>query len=174
MNTPTENAHRRADGGEADKTLRLIASLPGPEGLEDRVKMALHATSRRDRVLRWPSGSRSGGGGRIHGGWMHGTVARCAAVAAIVFVVAGGGWGVYSRVQPVVAPRAVALPHVTTPGGFSSAGAMRTPQTLSGTVLSHPVTGATKQVNARVNKESRASQKQQKRVQIQKSKNVAK
>lgn len=170
MNTPTENTHHCADGGEADKTLRLIASLPGPEGLEDRVKIALHGTSRRGRVLRWPAGSRLGGGG-----WIHGTVARCAAAAAIVFVVAGGGWGVYSRVQPTPAPRAIAMPHVTAPGGFSNAGAMRTPQTLSGTVLSHPVTGATKQNIATVNKDSRASQKkgQQKKGKIDQSRKVA-
>ncbi len=175
MNTPTENARRRADGGEADKTLRLIASLPGPEGLEDRVKIALHATSRRGRVLRWPGGLGSSGRGWIQGGWMHRTVTRCAAAAAIVFVVAGGGWGVYSHVQPAPAPRAVALPHVTAPGGFSNAGAMRTPQTLNGTVLSHPLTGATKQANATVNKDFRASQKkgQQKKRKIDQSRKVA-
>jgi hypothetical protein len=46
-----------------------------------------------------------------------------------------GGWGVYSRVQPAQSPKVIAMPQrVNTPGGFSNAGAMRTPQTLNGPV----------------------------------------
>jgi hypothetical protein len=55
---------------------------------------------------------------------------RSAAAAAIVFVVAGGGWGIYTRVQ--TARGIVATPHIAAPSGFSSAGAMRTPNTLNG------------------------------------------
>ncbi len=158
MNTPTEKSagRDRTHGGEADKTLRLIASLPAPQGLEDRVNSGLHSVAQRGRVLHWPGGSHSGGG------WTHGAMARCAAAAAIVFVVGGGGWGVYSRVQPPQEPRAIAIPHVAAPGGFSNAGAMRTPQTLSGPILSHPVTGTMKQTEPNVKKDSHTFQKHRK------------
>ena len=67
-------------------------------------------------------------------------VMRATAAAAIVFVVAGGGWGVYSRVQPVAQPKVIAMPApINAAGGFKSAGAMRTPQTLQGPVLARPV-----------------------------------
>jgi hypothetical protein len=112
-------------------TLRLIANLPAPEGLEDRVYANLRAaqqtTPRKGRLLAWPAmpwPSRD---------WM-----RSAAAAAIVLVVAGGGWGIYTRVQP--ARSIAAPPHVAAPAGFSSAGAMRTPNTLNGPVVKHPAT----------------------------------
>ena len=71
---------------------------------------------------------------------------RAAAAAAIVFVVVGGGWGVYSRVQPPAQSKVIVMPQrVNGAGGFSSAGAMRTPQTLNGPVLAHPVTTMPKQ-----------------------------
>ena len=35
----------------AEETLRLIANLPAPDGLEDRVHAALNAMPRRSRVL---------------------------------------------------------------------------------------------------------------------------
>ncbi len=48
MNTPPRNAFipRTEDAGEAEKTLRLIASLPAPEGLEDRMNAGLQEFSR--------------------------------------------------------------------------------------------------------------------------------
>ena len=120
--------------GEADETtLRLIAGLPAPEGLEDRVKAGCAAHSSADGpLLHWPlaRGDRRAAG--CTGGC--GTFAR-SALAAIVFVVAGGGWEVYSRVQPAQEPKVIAIPPVAGHGGFSSANAMRTPQTLNGTVL---------------------------------------
>lgn len=110
---------------EVDATLRLVANLPAPAGLEDRVHSALRHAPRAARILEWPSGFRT------DSAWM-----RSAAAAAIAVVVVGGGWGVYSRVQPA---RVIAMPsHVGAPGGFSSAGAMRTPQTLNGPVIKHP------------------------------------
>jgi hypothetical protein len=64
---------------------------------------------------------------------------RSAAAAAIAFVVAGGGWGVYSRVQTLQPARAISIPvQAAAPGGFAGAGAIRTPQTLNGPVLTHP------------------------------------
>jgi len=50
-------------------------------------------------------------------------------------VVAGGSWGVYQHARPREIP--MALPHVGS--GFSSANAMRTPKTLDGPTLKHPV-----------------------------------
>jgi hypothetical protein len=118
----------------AEKTLRILAVLPAPEGLEQRVKAGLRAASQSGRVLRWPSAGEGGG-------WMHGKAVRAAAAAAIVFVVAGGGWGVYSRVKPPEQPKVIAMPQrVVGTGGFSSANAIRTPQTLDGPVLTHQVT----------------------------------
>lgn len=113
----------------AEETLRLIASLPVPDGLEDRIHAALAKTPRSARVLAWPVAAR----------WMHGTLARGAAAAAIVCVVAGGGWQVYSRVRPAQTPEAIAMPQVSAPGGFSSANAIRKPKTLDGPMLTHPV-----------------------------------
>ena len=130
MNHPNQNpmAH-----GEAEETLQLIAHLPPPAGLEDRVHAALLSQPRKGRILSWPAVP------RIESSWM-----RSAAAAAIVFVVAGGGWGIYSHVQQPQAKIIVMPMHVTTQGGFSSAGAMRTPNTLNGPVLAHPVTAPAK------------------------------
>jgi hypothetical protein len=130
MNDPV---HNPIELGAADETLRLIAHLPPPQGLEDRMHVALLSRPRRARILSWPSAP------RLESNWM-----RSAAAAAIVFVVAGGGWGIYSRVQQPQAKVIVMPMHVATQGGFSSAGAMRTPNTLNGPVLAHPVLGPAK------------------------------
>lgn len=113
---------------QADATLRLIASLPAPEGLADRLHGKLRDGS--GRVLSWPM-RRTGGGG--FQGWLRG-----AAAAAIVCVVAGGAWGVYSRSAQAPAANAVAVPVRVHPAtGFSSANAIKTPDTLKGAVLTH-------------------------------------
>ncbi len=135
MNDPTHNPIAQ---GEAEETLRLIARLPAPQGLEDRVHAALLSRPRRGRILSWPSVP------RLESNWM-----RSAAAAAIVFVVAGGGWGIYSHVQPPQAKVIVMPMHVATQGGFSSAGAMRTPNTLNGPVLVHPVPAPAKPAQTR-------------------------
>jgi hypothetical protein len=131
MTLPTHD-NLETGPGEAEATLRIIASLPAPKGLEDRVNAALKNGARTGKVLAWPTalGQRQG--------WMHSAVARGAAAAAIVFIVAGGGWSVYSRVQPAAQPKVIAMPRIAAPGGFSSAGTMRVPQTLNGPVLAHP------------------------------------
>lgn len=129
-NSIAGNGASRQVSSQAEETLRLIATLEAPEGLERRVHEALRSAPQARKVLDWPIAS-------AHG-WMQGWV-RSAAAAAIVFVVAGGGWGVYSRVQLSQPAKVIAMPApATTPGGFSSAGAMRTPQTLNGPVLTHP------------------------------------
>ncbi len=70
---------------------------------------------------------------------------RGAAAAAIVFVVAGGGWGVYTRVestriaqnQPV---KVIVMPaRMPSAGGLQGAGAMRPPVTLPGPTAPDPV-----------------------------------
>ncbi len=119
---------------QAEKTLRLIASLPAPDGLEDRVHTALNAVPRGRRVLAWPRAF------RVESGWMRG-----AAAAAIVFVVAGGGWGVYMRVEPMrkgqdQPAKVIVMPaRMPSAGGFSGAGAMRPPLTLPGPAAPQPV-----------------------------------
>jgi hypothetical protein len=120
---PDPNFTSGYGAGSAEATLRLIATLPAPEGLADRIQASLISAPRKARVLIWPAALRP------QAGWM-----RAAAAAAIVFVVAGGGWGVYSFVQVGQPAGAKAVPvHVGAPAsGFSSAGAMRTPQTLNG------------------------------------------
>jgi hypothetical protein len=111
-----------------EETLRLIASLPAPAGLEDRVHAVLRAAPRRGRVLAWPKALRP------ESSWM-----RTAAAAAIVFVVAGGGWGVYTRFQQGQPAKVIVMPpRMAGPGGFSGAGAMRTPQTITGPTAPEP------------------------------------
>jgi hypothetical protein len=132
----------RADSRGFEDTLRLIARLPAPEGLEKRVKAGLHADQvaglRTARILDFPAALRPGSN------WM-----RSAAAAAIVFVVVGGGWGVYSRVQQPQAAKVIAMPpRVAVPGGLSNSGAMRTPNTLNRPTVVLPVTPKPAQAGA--------------------------
>jgi len=131
--------------GEFENTLRLIARLSPPEGLEERMHAGLRAeadtTPGKTRILRWPEAQ-----------WIQ-NLARAAAAAAIVTVVVGGGWGVLSRFQPSQPSSAIAVPqHGGAQGGFSSAGAMRTPQTLNGPVVAHPATATPEMNKAAVKK----------------------
>jgi hypothetical protein len=114
-----------------DATLHLVTHAQVPEGLEGRVHAALEAAPRRGWLLEWPAAE----------GWL-----RAAAAAAIVVVVAGGGWGVYRHAQMHQPAKVTVMPapQVTAPttGGFSSAGAIRTPQTVKGpTVVEMPKAG---------------------------------
>lgn len=126
--------------GGYEETLRLLANLPAPAGLAERVQAGLQAGGAAPaRILRWPV--RLGQivqMDQVGQFWMQSGFARGLAAAAIVCMVAGGGWGVYSRVQPSQPARGIALPHVGAPGGFAGAGAMRTPQTLNAPVVVHP------------------------------------
>jgi hypothetical protein len=134
MNSPIDNAfasNSNSGPGEAERTLRIIAGLPAPEGLEERIMDVLNNAPPTANVLPWRQGKR--------GGWIGGSLVRGAAAAAIVFVVGGGSWTVYSRVHPPPAPKVIAMPRVAASGGFATGGAMRTPQTLNGPTLAHPV-----------------------------------
>lgn len=115
-----------------DDTLRLIAHVPVPDGIEDRVHAVLSLAPRHTQILAWPAALDAPA--YWAGGWM-----RAAAAAAIVFVVAGGGWGVYTHVERPGA-RAVTIPAAqpATGGAFSSAGAMRTPDTVKGPMVVQP------------------------------------
>ena len=110
------------DNGESgyESTLHLVTHAPVPAGIEHRVHAALQAAPRSARILAWPMA-----------GWV-----RTAAAAAIVVVVGGGGWGVYRHAQVHQPSRMIASPApvvvAPTAGGFSSAGAIRTPQTVKG------------------------------------------
>jgi hypothetical protein len=120
----SQNGANPTAGYEA--TLHAVTHAPTPEGLEKRVHAALKRAPQQARVLEWPGGSI---------GWMRG-----AAAAAIVMVVAGGGWGVYRHAQQEAA-KAVMAPAVQVApaaGGFSSAGAMRTPETVKGPAIVAP------------------------------------
>jgi len=123
MTTDHHNPNPSARGPEsAEETLRIVASLPAPEGLEDRIHAALGAAPRHARVLRWPTALKP------QSNWM-----RTAAAAAIVFVVVGGGWGVYTRVEQNRPAKVIVMPpRIASPGGFSGAGAVRTPETIPG------------------------------------------
>ncbi len=108
-----------------EETLRLLAGAPAPSGLEERVHAALRNAPRSARVLAWPRALRA------DSNWM-----RSAAAAAIVFVVAGGGWGVYTRVVQNQPAKVIVMPlRMPVVGGFQGAGAMRTPQTLPGATV---------------------------------------
>src|SRR3954470_13282110 len=134
-NGPGTNSDRRDSCVPGEETLRLIAVLPAPEGLADRVKAGLHAAPAPGRILMWR------GPLRPAAGWMYGSFARGAAAPAIVCLVAGGGWRIYSHVQPPSGATVNVMPTPGTPsgGGFSIGGATRRPDTVVGPVLTHPV-----------------------------------
>jgi hypothetical protein len=129
----TGNRDQGSGISQAEETLRLLARLPAPEGLEERVQAHLAAAAKtvspKARLLRWPAVPQG-----------QSSLARLAAAAAIAAVVVGGGWVVCSRFQPAQPAQAVtAPPHgAAQQGGFSRAGAMRTPQTLNGPVVAAP------------------------------------
>jgi hypothetical protein len=129
----TRSSHD-SGASEADETLRLIARLPAPSGLEERVRAGLHTARHRGGLLAWPVSP------TLASGWM-----RSAAAAAIVFVVVGGGWSIFSRVQPGQTLPAIAGPHIAGPGQFSTGDAVRRPQTLNGPTVTHPKTPKTEQ-----------------------------
>jgi hypothetical protein len=117
------------------ETLQLIARLPAPKGLEERIQAGvsanLRATPKTSRILSWPKGFRE------RGSWRQSAALRAVAAAAIVCIVLGGVWGILSLVQVAQPVNAIAQPpHApAAAGGFSSAGAMRLPQTIQGPVV---------------------------------------
>jgi hypothetical protein len=119
------------------ETLRLLAEAPVPVGMETRLLAKLREQPQPRRVLRWPL--------RVQLAESAGM--RAAAAALLVALLAGGGWGIAALTRP--AQQAGASRESVRPAlggeGFSTAGAMRTPQTLKGpavpmTVAAPPVT----------------------------------
>jgi hypothetical protein len=135
MSFSSHNEFDRSAGAiEAEKTLRLIATSPAPEGIEERVKAGLRSAPRKTAVIGWPVAA-----GRRNG-WMQASAVRAAAAAAIVMVVAGGGWEVYSHIRVADSPAAIAAPPpISGQHGLSAAGTKRVPQTLEGPVIASPV-----------------------------------
>ncbi len=127
--TTSPNEFLRKETGSAEETLRLIAGLPAPEGLVDRVQTRLRTAPRSGRILDWPRAA-------VSGDWRYSSAMRGAAAAAIVCVVVGGGWRIFSRVQPGPSARVVVMPGPAGPSrGFSIGGSMHTPDPRLGSVL---------------------------------------
>jgi hypothetical protein len=103
---------------EAEETLRLVATMPPPAELTDRVhqRLAMEKDSAPRRSF-WSL-------------WMPAQRFQFAAAAVLVVAVAGSTWSVYhtNRGSKIVAP----VPHaVDSGGGFGTAGAERVPPTLN-------------------------------------------
>jgi len=152
MNTlPTNGrpstSNRRDSHDSGEDTLRLIASLPAPNGLAERMKAGMQTAPESGRILMWRDATWRNAI-KPAGGWMYSGVARGAAAAAIVCVVAGGGWRIYSRVQPGPSGNVLVMPSqaVRSGGGFGSANATRVPDTLDRPVLTHSL-APTSEVN---------------------------
>ncbi len=119
---------------DVDRSLRLVASLPAPAGIEERVKAGLRVAPIATGVIGWPLTP-------LRASWAEASYMRAAAAAAIVMVVAGGGWGVFARFGPAPIPAAEAVQQrIHEGGGLSPAGAMRTPKTVEGPAIAIPKT----------------------------------
>jgi hypothetical protein len=133
MTSPAQHGNPANPRPSGEDTLRLIAGLPAPEGLKDRVHARLRTAPPTSSLLHWPFAP-------LMDYRIHSPAFRTAAAAAIVCVVAGGGWQIFSHVQTAPEPNAIVQPaRVGNGGGFSNAGAMRTPDTLDRPVLKHPL-----------------------------------
>lgn len=130
MNIERQNEFSSGPASAAEETLRMVAKLPAPDGLVDRVQERLRTAPRPARVLAWPLAAVA---------FRYSSAMRGAAAAAIVLIVAGGGWSIYSHVQPLSVAAPITAPARISGGGFSSAGAMRTPDSPNGTVLTHAI-----------------------------------
>jgi hypothetical protein len=110
---------------EFERTLKLLAALPAPEGLAGRVQTRLGAPAAapvRGRLLPWPTERAT------RTVWL-----RAAIAAGLLAAVAAGGMTAYRWVAP--APMAHTVPaRPAVQQNFSTAGAMRTPLTLNGPV----------------------------------------
>lgn len=147
MNSISQNDFdRNAATTDAEQSLRLVASLPAPVGIEERVKCGLKDASSQTAVIAWPS-SRAR--------WAQVSYLRGAAAAAIVLMVAGGGWGVYAHFGQAPLPAGAVVPQRIEGGGFSSAAARRTPKTVDGSAIAVPTTMRQKAVTGNTSKQHR-------------------
>jgi len=127
----TENARdfgTQDVGGEAERTLRLLAQLPAPEGLTERV----HGRLGRERA----SGTRRG----FWRLWLPAHRLQFAGAAALVLAVAGSTLSLRYKQTPAAhgttpgasAPApALSRPEAAADGAFGTASASRRPATLT-------------------------------------------
>lgn len=161
MSLPTQNdLDRNAGVVDAERSLRLIATLPAPVGIEDRVKSGLRRIPIQTGVIRWPLSSPN------RAGWAHVSYLRGAAAAAIVLMVAGGGWGVYAHFGQAPSPAADVVPQHIDGGGFSSAEARRTPKTVEGPAIAIPKTVRQETGEGSVSAQGASRQKKRNRTSI--------
>lgn len=117
---PTHETH------EADETLRLLAELPEPDGLTDRVHQRLaHAQVTPERRGFWSL-------------WLPAQRFQFAAAAVLVLAVAGSMWSLHRSHPPAAGAQNTPAPAAqggspANAGGFRNAGAERVPPTL------HPI-----------------------------------
>lgn len=136
MISPAQNGFPADRVRSAEETLRQIAGLPAPEGLAERVNARLRTAPRSSGIFHWPIVP-------VMGYRLQSPLLRGAMAAAIVCLVAGGGWQICSRVPSTSAANDWVQPaRVGNSGSFSNAGAMRTPDTLNRPVLPNPVPAA--------------------------------
>jgi hypothetical protein len=140
MRTSRRELSRKETQESAEETLRVIASLPAPDGLVERVQTKLRTAPRSGSMLSWPVAL-------APIGWSYGNAMRGAAAAAIVCVVAGGGWRIYTRVQPGPSAKIVVMPTPAGPvRGFSIGGSVHTPDPVRAPVLTHQLTPGSTEV----------------------------
>ena len=113
-------------GHEAERTLRLVAELPPPEDLTDRVHQRLAVE--RESIAEREGAARRG----FWSFWQPARRLQFAGAALLAIAVAGSTWSVYhsrngAQAVTPVAPKPVA-PQGTS--GFTPAGAERKPSTL--------------------------------------------
>jgi len=124
-NQRSDHSTRGATDREAEETLRMVAELPPPSELTDRVHQRLsHARVLLPRRRFWSF-------------WLPAQRLQFAGAAVLVVVFAGSTWSVYYSKNShakngtptgVAGPQSPASP---APGGFSTAGAERRPATLA-------------------------------------------
>jgi hypothetical protein len=115
---------------EAEHTLRLLANLPPPEGLTDRVHRRLKAAPAPGRFSfltgrRWTAGGLGYSSMRL----------QFAGAALAIVVLAGGTWGVFhlgshGQAGASAQPASNSANPGGAAGGFSNAKAVRVPPTL--------------------------------------------
>jgi hypothetical protein len=106
---------------EATETLRLLATLPPPEGFTDRVhRRVANAAKAPSRRGFWSL-------------WMPMQRLQFAGAALLVLAVGGASWSVYrtNNHAPHASGAPGVAPQVAPSGGFGSAGAERHPSTLA-------------------------------------------
>lgn len=113
------------EGWETEETLRQVAKMPAPEGLEERVQRRLDT-----EMLRGEERRRS-----VWSLWMPGRKLQFAGAAVLAAAVAGSAWSVYHGPRTggnaAVKQAAPAPAKSAAESGFTPAGAVAVPHTLA-------------------------------------------